>query len=250
MSCQKLVIFDLDDTLLNTSDLYWSARSTFVKKISQEGFDEQIIVNEFERIDANNIKKLGFLPCRYGKSMAETYLFLCSRFNCQVQKNTLDFIDEVCGRIVVEKIPEVVEGAVELLEWAHKKFYLVILTRGVDELQYRKLQESKLIHYFEKIYVFPHKDKKVFQFVLNEVGFEPEETWIIGDSIKSDINPGILAGAKCILYNYTHHSYSWLQEHDSEPIGSFFEVDNLIDIKPMLELLNGCRDMSDVLHEM
>lgn len=250
MGCEQLLIFDLDDTLLDTSDLYWRARSTFVKKISKEGFKEQIIIDEFEKIDTVNMQSLGFSPHRYGKSMIETYLLLCSRFNHQAQRKTLAFIDKVCSKIVVNTIPEVVEGAIELLEWACKNFYLVILTRGEKTLQYRKLQETKLIRYFKEVYIVPHKNKQVFQSVLTKTGFKPEKTWIIGDSIKSDINPGLLVGAKCILYNYKHHSYSWLQEHDSEPVGDFYRVDTLIDIRSVLELLNDCRERSAVLHEI
>jgi putative hydrolase of the HAD superfamily len=240
MSCQQLLIFDLDDTLLDTSDLYWRARSAFIETISKEGFDKLIAVDEFEKIDTENIKKLGFSPHRYGKSMIETYLLLCSRFNHQAQQRTLAFLDDVCSRIVFDTVPEIIEGAIELLEWAHREFYLVVLTRGEKKLQYRKLQKSNLINYFKEIYIVPYKDRQVFQSVLTKTGFKPEKTWVIGDSIKSDINPGILVGAKCILYNYKHHSYSWLQEHDSEPVGNFYTVNFLMDIKSVLEALNGC----------
>jgi putative hydrolase of the HAD superfamily len=239
MTGQELLIFDLDDTLLDTSDLYWRARSAFVEKVSKEGFDRQIVVDEFEKTDTKNMQKWGFSPHRYGKSMTETYQLLCSRFESKSKQETLNFIDEFCSRIVVDTVPEIVEGAIELLEWAYRKFHLVVLTRGEEKLQHRKLKESKLIDYFKEVYVVPYKNIQVFEFVLTETGFKPEETWVIGDSIKSDINPGLLVGAKCILYSYKHHSYSWLQEHDSEPVGNFYKVNLLIEIKSVLETLNG-----------
>jgi len=241
MNLQKLLIFDLDDTLLDTSDLYWRARTAFVEKVAKEGFDNQLIIDEFEKIDTKNTQEFGFSPHRYGKSMTETYLLLCSRFNHKVQQKTLTFLNDVCSRIVVDTVPEILEGAIELLEWAYRKFYLVVLTRGEVNVQHRKLQESKLIKYFGEIYVVPYKNLQVFQYTLAKTGFEPQKTWVIGDSIKSDINPGILVGAKCILYNYKHHSYSWIQEHDSEPIGKFYKVNKLMEIKSLLESLNACQ---------
>lgn len=230
-----MLIFDLDDTLLDTSDLYWRARSTFAKLISEEGFEEQIIVDEFEKIDTENMQELGFSPHRYGKSMLETYFLLCSRFNHHPQQKTVAFINDVCSQIVIDAIPETIEGAIELLEWAHEKFHLVLLTRGEEKLQYRKLQISNMIDYFREIHVVPFKDKQVFQSILETTGFAPDSTWIIGDSIKSDINPGILIGAKCILYAYKHHSYSWLQEYNMQPIGKFYKVKRIADIKSILE---------------
>lgn len=237
-----MLIFDLDDTLLDTSDLYWRARSAFVEKVSQEGFDRLIVIDEFEKVDTKNIQKWGFSPHRYGKSMTETYLLLSYKFDYKAKPETLTFIHEFCSRIVVDTVPETVEGAIDLLEWAYKKFHLVVLTRGEEKLQHRKLKESKLIDYFKEIYVVPFKNRQVFEFVLTQTGFKPEEAWVIGDSIKSDINPGILAGTKCILYSYKHHSYSWIQEHDSEPIGNFYRVNLLSDIKSILEplILDKC----------
>lgn len=234
MNYNQLLIFDLDDTLLDTSDLYWRARSIFVKKLSKEGFEKAVIVDEFEKIDTKNIQKIGFSPYRYGKSMSETYVFLCSQFNRNIQKETLTFLSDVAGQVVVNTVPNVIKGAIELLEWTHRKFYLVVLTRGEEKVQYKKLQESKLIKYFREIYIVPYKNVQVFQSTLTKIGFEPDQTWVIGDSIKSDINPGILVGAKCILYNYKHHSYSWIQEHDSKPIGNFYKVNDLLDIVSIL----------------
>ncbi len=250
MNFQNLIIFDLDDTLLDTSDLYWRARSLFVEKVTKEGFDEKLIIDLFEKIDTENIKKLGFSPHRYGKSMTETYLTICSKINLKVQPETLTFLNEVCSPIVVNTVPEILNGAKELLEWAYGKFYLVVLTRGEENVQYRKLQESKLIKYFGDIYVVPCKNLQVFQSTLATTGFDPEKTWVIGDSIKSDINPGILAGTKCILYNYKHHSYSWIQEHDSKPIGKFYRVNDLREIRSLLESSNGCRPSSATQRKM
>jgi putative hydrolase of the HAD superfamily len=203
--------------------------------LTKEGFKKKIIIDEFEKIDAKNIQEQGFSPYRYGRSMTKTYLFLCSKFNHSVQEKTLVFLNEVCSRKVVDTVPEILEGAIEFLEWAYSRFYLVVLTRGEEKVQHRKLQESNLLKYFREIYVVPYKNLQIFRSTLAKTGFQPDKTWVIGDSIKSDINPGILLGAKCILYNYKHHSYSWIQEHDSEPIGEFYKVDNLIEIKYLIE---------------
>ncbi len=68
---------------------------------------------------------------------------------------------------------------------------------------------------------------------MDELEYSPEKTWIIGDSIKSDINPGVETGANCFLYVYHHHKYSWLQEYGCTPIGPFYKVKSLAEIEPV-----------------
>ncbi|WP_287234797.1 hypothetical protein [Microcystis sp. Msp_OC_L_20101000_S702] len=36
MAKSGLIVFDLDDTLLNTSNVYWLARKLFVEKLSEK----------------------------------------------------------------------------------------------------------------------------------------------------------------------------------------------------------------------
>jgi FMN phosphatase YigB (HAD superfamily) len=38
MKMEALIIFDLDDTLIDTSDVYWRAKSEFVRLLASHGW--------------------------------------------------------------------------------------------------------------------------------------------------------------------------------------------------------------------
>ena len=51
MAKSGLIVFDLDDTLLNTSNVYWLARKLFVEKLSEElQINEDKLIEEFEQV--------------------------------------------------------------------------------------------------------------------------------------------------------------------------------------------------------
>jgi putative hydrolase of the HAD superfamily len=45
---------------------------------------------------------------------------------------------------------------------------------------------------------------------VEERGFHPAETWMIGNSPKSDINPALEAGLNAVL---VPHPHTWVLEH-------------------------------------
>lgn len=233
MGHDELIIFDLDDTLINTGEVFWRARSTFVQELVQQGYDPDLVLRLFEEIDTINIEQLGLTPGRYTKSMFDTYdylLRLTGRSHCPEAQSRI----ESCGNIILDSRPELIEGAKELIEWAFTRFTLVLITRGDAEHQHQKLECTGLSKYFRTIEIVSRKDAETFRRVIENEGYYPSESWIVGDSIKSDINPGIEAGTKCIHYIYRHHSYYWQQEHGQQAIGSFYQAHSLQDVRDIL----------------
>jgi putative hydrolase of the HAD superfamily len=223
---KQLIVFDLDDTLVDTSEIYFLARNRFLSIMQEEGFDPKYVIGIFESIDKINIEKHGYRPERYGKSMEETYDQL-TKLSGNVVKHEVKCRVAECGMILFVKLPRVIDGAIELLEWSYQQFKLVLLTRGVETLQHKKIEHANLRKYFGLIRIENLKDKNSYLRIIYESGYLPEQTWVIGDSIKSDINPGIEAGAKCILYVYKHPDYYWAQEYGHFPVGSFYRIDKL-----------------------
>lgn len=131
MSHNELLIFDLDDTLIDTSDVYWRARSAFVEKVVREGIDEKIVIKEFEKVDSINMKKYGFDPTRYEKSMLDTYKNLLGIKEHELSDETISYIKS-CGRLILEYPFKLIDGAKDILEWASKRYKVAVITRGED----------------------------------------------------------------------------------------------------------------------
>lgn len=233
MQHDELIVFDLDDTLIDTSDLYWRTRSAFVKLIDPlVEADPNQIVDVFEGIDSIHIREDGFSPTRYLKTMLKTYENLRG---ADSRNNSVLKAIEVCARAIRTEFPKPIDGAAELLEWVYPRFDLVLITRGEKSLQLKKLEHAGFRKYFSMIETVERKTSKTFQDIIEHSGFSPIKTWIIGDSIQTDINPGIEAGARCIWYAYRHKAYYWQQEYGHTPVGDFFEISNLREAIGILE---------------
>jgi putative hydrolase of the HAD superfamily len=219
---RRAVIFDLDDTLVDTSHVYWLSRSAFLDTMVAAGFERSEVLGRFEEIDSRHILQQGYVPERYERSMLATYVELCSVENARPAPEVIAQI-AVAGGIVRDVVPEIIPGAVELVEGARALGYIsVLLTRGIDVVQQRKLDTHALRHHFEFVEIVSKKDGDTIAGVIAKIGIQAEDCWVVGDSIKSDVNPAIQAGANAILYLYTHHSYYWRQEYGVRPLGTFY----------------------------
>jgi putative hydrolase of the HAD superfamily len=235
MSLRGIIIFDLDDTLLDTSDLYWRTRTRFIRLLRQAGFDPKRAIRVFETIDAKHMQEWGFSPYRYSHSMVATYRVL-SRYGSVHPKPQL--LQEVrkCGEQLLRKTPRVLPGATQLLEWASRRFVLALITRGDPSLQIKKIRSAGLAKYFSSIRVVPFKTRDVFRNTIRQI---PRlERWVIGDSIATDMRLGQQVGAHCILFEYRHPEYVWHYERKGRSAGTFKRIRNLKDAIPILERLD------------
>jgi putative hydrolase of the HAD superfamily len=231
---RRIAIFDLDDTLVDTSDVYWRSRAEFLDLMERAGFDRDLALEEFESIDGQNIVKHGYAPERYEVSMLATYAELC---RVAGKKSDQAIVEDVqcAGRIVQTASPALIAGAIELLDGVRNEgMRIALVTRGVDKVQRQKVAVHKLRGHFDKIEVVAREKAGLFSRLIAEAGASPSDCWVIGDSVKSDINPGIEAGANCILYLYSHHSYHWRQKYGVQPRGSFYIARSLYEVLEIL----------------
>lgn len=228
---KPFVIFDLDDTLLDTSDLYWKVREEFISLMERDGFGDKDLAACFESIDSVNISKYGHSPERYKCTMLEMYRGVAGFLT---DKKTKEII-RIAKQISVE-VPQLIDGALELLEWSKRHFRLALVTRGEPNVQMAKIDKHGLVKYFEEnIEIVPRKDENLFAELIASAGYLPSQTIIIGDSLKSEVNPALRIGATAIHYMYSHHSYVWLQEHTEEPLNrNYFQISRLSQAKPIL----------------
>jgi putative hydrolase of the HAD superfamily len=241
MSCAEfikagrpVIVFDLDDTLVDTSHVYWVARSSFVNIMVAHGIDATQVLQKFEELDGQNMMSMGFAPGRYGKSMRDTYQWFIGNSDLVPSAQLEKLIDDAGGLIFVQ-LPELIDGAKELLEWCSTRFDLVLLTRGLLNLQLKKIEHCNLGQYFRSIKVVSEKGASEFEEIITDAGHTLNDAWVIGDSIKSDINPGLDLGLKCILFVYAHHSYYWQQEYGHIPKGYFYSISRLVDAVNILQ---------------
>lgn len=121
-----------------------------------------------------------------------------------------------------KKYPFLFDDALETLERLKTEYKLLLLTNGSPQLQNIKLQITpELAPYFEEIIISGafgkgKPDQSIFEFALDRMNLAPEDVWMVGDNLMTDI-----LGA-----NRTGITSVWLNRFGKEAI----------DVKPTYEI--------------
>ena len=101
---------------------------------------------------------------------------------------------------------KLIDGTIDLLEYLKPKYTMHILSNGFREVQYKKIENSKLTQYFDKIILSddvginkPHID--FFNYALQSTNTNPFETLMIGDSWDADILGAYNSNIDQLWYN-------------------------------------------------
>ncbi|HNR64886.1 MAG TPA: HAD family hydrolase [Atribacterota bacterium] len=218
-------MFDLDDTLIKTSKIYNNARSEFSKVMSQLGFPVDEALEKLDEIDIGHINEQGFSKERYPLSLVKTYHHFCHRFGKKIYKKTEKEIGNI-GRDVFQQIPEPVEGVDLVLNNLKERYFLILATLGDPEIQHRKINHSGLKDYFQAIYVLNYKTADEYLQILVKHNLNREKTWIIGNSIRSDLNPGLQLGLNCILIP----AVTWVFEEEKPISEHYLKLNSLVEV--------------------
>jgi len=221
----KTIIFDLDDTLLKTSQLYNQAREEFSSLMQELGFSSEESLIKLDEVDINYIKEYGFVKERYPLSLGKTYEYFSQKNGKEINPELKKNIEEI-GWEVFRQIPELVDGVYRVLDILSKKYFLILATLGDPQVQEEKVQLSGLKKYFSEIYVLKYKNVEEYQNILTEQNLNKKDTWIIGNSVRSDLNPGLKLGINCILIPYL----SWKFEEEEPLSENYLQLDSLEEV--------------------
>ena len=101
---------------------------------------------------------------------------------------------------------KLIEGAKEVLDYLKKDYHLHIVTNGFNEVQYLKLNNSKLDSFFEAVITSEDAgalkpDSYIFEFALKKSNALRAESLMIGDVLEIDILGAKNAGIDQVYLN-------------------------------------------------
>lgn len=199
----QAVVFDGDDTLWTTEQLYDDARAAARNIVVAQGIDGTEWEILERRIDVENVAILGFGFERFPTSCVQAYEQLCAKTGKQIDPRISDKIREAaCSVFYCE--PQVAVGARNALSSLRQHgFKLALLTKGDPELQLRRVESSGLKDCFDVIKVVVDKTPEVIRELLTCLGVGIESACMVGNSARSDILPALATGMRAI----------WVQSH-------------------------------------
>ena len=219
------VIFDFDDTLVITNAVYDEAKTDFFAALKQMGFGyEAQWATYLNEADIRQIHCCGYLSHRcFPLALRETYEHFSRLSGIAPSEETALELEQLGWRIH-DETPVLMEGAKELLATLSGKVRLFLLTQGDEATQFLRLKASQLLSYFNAYQIVPVKNVATYQKLIAVNGIACERSWMIGNSIRADINPAINVGLQPVLLDVSAWSYDRV-----EPEGDYHTIHRLLD---------------------
>lgn len=222
----KIIGFDADDTLWQNVDFYRETENKFSDILKNYLPKEQVIKKLFD-VEMKNLALYGYGAKSFMLSMIEAAVEIS-------QKNlSLFCINEIIilGKKLIDQPIILLESVEKVIKILYPKYKLILATKGDLLDQERKLNKSGLIKYFHHIEVMSDKQRENYQKLISHLEIEPEEFLMIGNSVKSDVQPLVEIGSNAIHVPY---KTTWEHEIVKEELNS----ENCMKVEHLVEVLN------------
>lgn len=186
-----LIIFDLDDTLIDTSGCITPIKlEDALRLLVQEGLE----LPHFEE-GLELLKRLDSISDSSRRSLAE-FLEISNADPRLLEIGLKEIYENISADLPVFPL----DGAIEVLNELALDHQLALVTIGKQQQQMEKLKKAGIDSgIFSKIAVSEERDKKkYYQMIVEELGYTPSEVVVCGDRIPVDLAPARELGCKTI----------------------------------------------------
>jgi putative hydrolase of the HAD superfamily len=222
------LLFDADDTLWENNIYFERAIAAFVSYLDHRVHSPEEVREHLNLCERATIAEHGYGLRSFRRSLVD----------CFEQLSDVPITPDRHARIVAftESIAsaeiELLEGVEQTLRELSGRHTLAMVTKGDTSEQTDKLERSGLRAYFSAVEVLAEKNPSAYGELLSLHGWSPENTWMIGNSPKSDINPSLAVGMNAV---FIPHDFTWVLEH--EVIDRPTEQQRLLELAAFPELL-------------
>ena len=223
-----IIGFDADDTLWHNERFFRLTQERFAELLADHAAPADLEA----RLLAAERRNLG----RYGFGVKG---FVLSRVETAVEVTE----GRVPGAVIAELLAagrEMLDHPIELLPHARAaveavagRYRVVLITKGDLLHQERKLAQSGLGDLFDAVEIVSDKTPEVYARIFARHGAGPEAALMVGNSLKSDVIPPILAGGWGV---HVPHGLEWAIEFAEPPV-THARFRALPDLGPLVELI-------------
>jgi putative hydrolase of the HAD superfamily len=207
MRTRQHLIFDADDTLWENNIHFERAIEDFLDFLDHSTLSRAEVRAVLDEIERANLGPGGYGSAAFTRNLRLCYEHLAERHIAEDDLRTVMAFGE---RILAQPIA-LLDGVAETLAVLATRHDLTLMTKGHPEEQRLKIDRSGLGSYFRHAAVVPEKNAPAYHELVLELGLEPNRTWMIGNSPRSDINPALAAGLNAVFI--PHHA-TWRLEHE------------------------------------
>ena len=203
----QTLLIDADDTLWENNIYFERAIANFISFLNHQEFSTEQVREVLNKVERDCIRKLGYGLHSFAHALVQTFEQLA------VEPLTPALHETIHGfaHAIAEHPVEVRPGVSETLRKLAAHHHLIIMTKGDTAEQTRKVEGSGLKPHFSAVEIVAEKDAATYLDIVAKHSLPKPETWMIGNSPKSDINPALAAGINAV---FVPHDQTWILEHE------------------------------------
>ncbi len=202
----QTLLIDADDTLWENNIFFERAIAAFTSYLNHREYSASEVRQALNAVERETILAHGYGLTSFTRSLVTCFERLSP------EPVTEEKAERVRGfaRAISEQEIQLLPGVAETLEQLALRHRLILMTKGNQAEQADKLARSGLAGHFAAVEIVAEKDPPTYRAVMERHELAPHTSWMIGNSIKSDINPALAAGLHAV---FLFHKDTWVLEH-------------------------------------
>ncbi len=223
---QNLLI-DADDTLWENNIYFERAIAQFISFLNHETYSSEQVREILNDVEREAIITHGYGLHSFAHALAQTFERVSVEpVTAELHEKVLSFAHQIAGHPV-----EIIPGVPETLQYLASRHHLILMTKGHVAEQTGKIERSGLKDYFAAIEIVSEKDESAYRAISDKYALIVDQSWMIGNSPKSDINSALAAGLNAV---FIPHDNTWVLEHEqvATPTSSrLLQIENFSELR-------------------
>jgi putative hydrolase of the HAD superfamily len=205
----QLIGFDGDDTLWHSEGYYRQANEEFAAIVGRYvDLADSHVHDSMLATERRNLQLFGYGAKGMTLSMVETAIAITE--GC-ISTGEIHRLVEI-GKTVLQHPVELLPGIRAAVEAVAEHHAVVLITKGDLFHQEKKVAQSGLAGLFRRIEIVSEKNADTYRRVLAEFDLQPAQFAMVGNSLRSDIEPVVRLGGWGVHLPY-HVTWAHEQEH-------------------------------------
>jgi putative hydrolase of the HAD superfamily len=204
---KQTLLIDADDTLWENNIYFERAITSFISYLDHRVHTPEEVRGHLNRVEHATIVSHGYGLRSFRRSLVTCFEQLTDVPLTDEKRRRIESFAQSIADQEIELLPNVAPTLADLAT----RHRLIMVTKGNPEEQTDKLQRSGLATHFTAVEVVPEKHHEAYLSLAAHHACEACNTWMIGNSPRSDINPALAAGLHAI---FIPHDFTWVLEHE------------------------------------
>lgn len=224
-----MLLIDADDTLWENNIYFERAIASFISYLDHRVHTREEVREHLNTCERATIAKLGYGLRSFRQSLIDCFEQLSDGpITPEKHARIVSFTEAIASQEI-----ELLTGVEETLRELAGRHRLILVTKGNPDEQNDKLARSGLREFFAAVEVPHEKNASMYLELTERHECDRANTWMIGNSPRSDINPALAVGMGAV---FIPHDFTWVLEH--EVVDAPANPNRFLELKAFQELLN------------